>query len=444
MVGMSNVVGRGVLWAMASLATTGLARAQEVEQMGSDPQEGVIATGPLRRGHEALQLTLNGSLIDYLKQTIELDTPPGSSVAPAEQESSTTSFGALGSGLGIGVGYVWDQVLLGARMQLSSVTRSPNGGGEAHALSVGFAPRLEVIFGTESTRPYLAGLLQVDHASLSTTSAVGSTGTSTFEDSSTRFGLGAAFGIHAFLNRSVSIDPEILILPSWGSGSAKSSSGSAQASQDYSLNTLRVMVTLGLSGWIDTGGAPPPPPPREQTTVAAPIAAAPAVIVEPVAAALSADIHLPNHRKLYLQVLKDPARPFALTRLTEPRDRFALAKCDDVSIVASSGPIPLAIRTHGEHYLTGRLPIRGAEVLAGFVDSSISVCGEQWLLGQESREQVQAFLKARRELIDDNSPDELPENQPGEVVPPAPVEVTPAPSAAPSPMPSTPPAGPKK
>lgn len=136
--------------------------------------------------------------------------------------------------------------------------------------------------------------------------------------------------------------------------------------------------------------------------------------------------------------LKDVAQPYVLARLTEPRDRFALSKCEDVSIVESASLTKLAIRTHGDHYLTGRLPVRGAEVLAGIVDSNISVCGEQWLLGQESREQVQVFLKARRQLIDDSSSDSdaaETDTPPVQPEPAAPAEV---PSATPSSAPSTP------
>jgi len=406
--GMLKAVGCGVVaLGLASLAAPGVAQA--AEEFANPPLEGAAAGAQSAGGREALQLTLYGAAVDYLKQTAKVDQPQGSTVEPEEQESSATSLGLLGSSFGVGVGYAWDQVLLGARMQLSSTTRSPAGGGESKVSSIGFLPRVEVIFGSDSTRPYLAGLFAVEHASVSaeagsSSNAGGGSVITKTEDSSTRFGVGAAFGIHAFLNPSVSIDPEISVVPSWGAGTAKASTALDESTVDYSLNTLRIMVSVGLSAWIDTNGAPPPPPPRESPSAPAPVAAAPA-IVEPSAAPLSADIHLPNHRKLYLQVLKEPAQPYLLARLTEPRDRFALSKCEDVSIVESASLTKLAIRTHGGHYLTGRLPVRGAEVLAGIVESNISVCGEQWLLGQESREQVQVFLKARRQLIDDSSSD---------------------------------------
>jgi len=434
----SKVLRRGAVWALgfASWATAGTAAAQEAQ----DAEEGREArearekaadeSGEARSGgREALQLTLQGSMLDYLKQTTKLDKNPDTGVEPAEQDSNTTSFGFLGSGLGVGVGINLDEVLIGARVQVVSMNRSPAGGGERSDLAIAFQPRAEVMFSSDSARPYLAGLLSVELASSTVTPAGGNSVQGKSTDSSTRYGIGAAFGIHAFVNRSFSLDPEISVLPSWGSGQFKISDGSQDFSRDYSLNSLRIVLSLGLSGWIDTGGAPTPPPAREEATKALPVAAAAADNVEPEARPLSADIHLPNHRRLYLQVLKDPAQPFALVRLTEPRNTFALSTCNDVSISTSSGPIKLAVRTHGEHYLTGRLPIRGAEVLAGIVDSSISVCGEQWQLGQESREQVQLFLKERRELFDEEAEVDAPAEP---AAPAAPAPAAPEPATAPA------------
>jgi|GEM_PF-1512361 len=442
-IAMLKAVGCGVVWALglASFAAPSVARAQEAEE-AQEADETTSASAQEARTeapHEAFQLSLLGSLVDYQKQTLKLEQPSGSSMALGDQESTTTAFGVLGSGFGVGFGYAWDQVLLGAHAQMTSKTTSPAGGVEDKSTTLELSPRVEYMFDTGSTRPYIAGLLGLLHES-SSHALSGSDGSGSSESSSTRFGFGAAFGLHAFLNRGASIDPEFAVLYSAGSGSdtvASTGSLPASTSVDSSVSALRLMLTLGLSAWIDTGGAPPPAAPRESDAAPPPSAVAPA-IVEPEPAPLSADIHLPNHRKLYLQVLKDPAQPYVLARLTEPRDRFALSKCDDVSIVESASLTKLAIRTHGNHYLTGRLPVRGAEVLAGIVDSNISVCGEQWLLGQESREQVQVFLKARRQLIDDSG-DDAAETQPVQLEPPAPAE---APSVAPNAAPSAPNAAP--
>ena len=107
---LSKVVRRGVCWGLglAGLAMAGAAHAQE--------QEASQAYGsPRHAGHEAVQLTLQGSLVDYQKQTVKLDKLEGSSIDPAEQKTSTTSFGVLGPALGVGIGYAWDQVLFGVR-----------------------------------------------------------------------------------------------------------------------------------------------------------------------------------------------------------------------------------------------------------------------------------------------------------------------------------------
>ncbi|MES1173544.1 MAG: hypothetical protein ABUL62_04375, partial [Myxococcales bacterium] len=199
-------------------------------------------------------------------------------------------------------------------------------------------------------------------------------------------------------------------------------------SQGYSLSAVRVLFSLGLSGWIDTAGAPTPPPPESVGTEApATPAAAPGAGVEPEAKPLSADIHLPSHRRLYLQVSKDPARDSVLVRLTEPRDSFALSKCEEIAIFDNGTPIKFFVRSHGEHYVTGRLSIRALEVLANSADSAISVCADQWQLGQPSREGVQGFLTARHDLLVQTGDADAP--------------VAPAPSP-PAEAPATPPSDP--
>ncbi|HET7543044.1 MAG TPA: hypothetical protein VFK05_24395 [Polyangiaceae bacterium] len=426
----SKVVRRGLCSALGflGLLAAGAAGAQEEAASEEKPAESASAA---QAGHrQAVQLSLHGSLLDYQKQTIKQDPLPNSSTQPPDLNSSTTTFGFLGSGLGVGVGYAWDQLLFGARLQLTHSTDSPDSGNETKATSIELFPRLEYMLSSDSARPFIAALVGLQHTSSSTHG-----GLVTTESSSTLYGFGASFGVHAFLNRSVSIDPELAVIYAAGSESSSSLGGPAggmTVPNESSVNALRFLFTLGLSGWLDTGGAPPPPPPHEEQTEAPPaVAAAPIVSAEPEAKPVSADIHLPNHRRLYVQVLKDPAQPFALVRLTEPRTSFALLKCDAVSIESSGEPIPLAVRTHGEHYLTGRLPIRGLETLAGIVDSSISVCGTEWQLGQESREQVQAFLKARRELLDDGGDSAPAEEQPVEATPPPAAEAPASPSAAP-------------
>ncbi len=52
----------------------------------------------------------------------------------------------------------------------------------------------------------------------------------------------------------MSIDPELTVLYATGSGSEEFPDGGT--SVGYSLSGVRVLFSLGLSGWIDTGGAP--------------------------------------------------------------------------------------------------------------------------------------------------------------------------------------------
>ena len=414
------MVGRGVCWGLGlvSMVAASVAHAQEAPE-GAEVQEP-------QTGREALVLTLQGSLVDYQKQTVKADKPSGSSVDPEEQKTSNTSYGPLGAGLGFGIGYTWDQVLLGVRAELTNSDTSLPGGSDVSLTQVSFLPRLEYMFSTDTARPFVAGIVGIQHTSASNT--FDGSGSSKLEDSSTRFAIGGAFGLHAFANRSVSIDPELTALYSSGSGTLKSSSSqNPDRSQDYSISNVRVLFSLSLSGWIDTGGAPTPLPPASEHEAPAAASAPPIASDEQEAKPVSADIRLPKHRKLYLQVSKDPQRPSALMRLTESRSESALLQCDDVAIFESGGPLKLAVRSHGPHYLTGRIPLHALEVLASNADATISVCAEQWQLGQESREAVQSFLNARRELLEENGDSEAP-------AAPAPAPA-PAPEPAPAPAP---------
>jgi hypothetical protein len=216
--------------------------------------------------------------------------------------------------------------------------------------------------------------------------------------------------VHGFLSRAVSLDPELTVMYAAGSGSASIDGASGSSPLDYSIHSVRVLFSLGLSGWIDTAGAPPALPPRTEdaeaasdSAVSAPskraAAAAPAAN-EAESKAESVDIQLPHDRRLTLVLSQDPASPSVLVRLTGPRNQFELLHCDSVAILdPSTTPIQLEVRTHGEHYLTGRLPIHGLEVLAANADVNLSVCAEQWQLDQPAREAVQAFLSARRGLL---------------------------------------------
>jgi hypothetical protein len=382
----------------AGVAVVGAAHAQEADDAKASSASG---------GHEALQLTLQGSLVDYQKQSVTPDNPDGSAVQSAEQTTSTTGFGFLGSGLGVGVAYAWDRILFGARVDLTTLKASSSGV-DTSVTQISLLPRLEYMFTLDAARPFLAGIVGVEHSATSTPVPLGdAAGIQALDSSSTSFAIGGAFGVHGFLSRSVSLDPEFTVMYAAGSGSASVPGSTAV---DYSIHSVRLLFSLGLSGWIDTAGAPPELPPRAEdaeaasdNAVSAPTdraAAAAAPANEAESKAESVDIQLPHDRRLTLVLSQDPASPSVLVRLTGPRNKFELLHCDSVAILdPSTTPIQLEVRTHGEHYLTGRLPIHGLEVLAGNPDANLLVCADQWQLDQPAREAVQAFLNARRDLL---------------------------------------------
>jgi len=423
--------------AVACLGAARGARAQEAESFAASMQ----------RPRNALQLSLQGSLLNYQRVTTKVDTQVNGEDAP-EQKQSTTSYGFLGSGFGAGIGYAWDKVLLGVRSEITTSTTTRPGvedapEAETSSTTVRLLPRLEVMFDRGTTRPYLAGTLGILHSAGSSSTPIPRSSTSfdtaTSESSLTDFVLGAAFGLHHFLTRSVSLDPELGVYYASGSGTSKTSnSGSSlptSTSQlDFSDSRVQVVLSLGLSAWIDSAPPPSAPPPGPAATPM-PLAAAPAAPAAPASKIVSTDIHLPRYRRLYLQLAKDPARPFMLVRLTESRKEFALRDCNEIAVYENGEPVKGLVRTHGEHYLTGRLPIHAAELLAT-TNAPLSVCNEQWELGQESRESIAVFLKERRSLLGD---DEDEPSAPPPAPAPEPIDPASAPSGA---VPSSPGAAP--
>jgi hypothetical protein len=251
--------------------------------------------------------------------------------------------------------------------------------------------------------------------------------------SGTDYLLGGALGMHGFLVPAVSIDPELTVLGGFGSATA---SVAGLADQSGSQSEVRVLFTLGLSAWLTSEHpAPVERTDPESMPVSAPQPAAPSEDDE--AKPLFTSIHLPGHRRLYLQVSENPARTSLIVRLTEGHTESALAACDDISVVDRSGTFTLRVRNHGEHFVTGHVPLHAVELLASS-DATISACGSQWSLGVESREQLQTFLADRRELVGKTGESEASEpDVPGdgdaagaEHQPAAPAPAAPGPSSA--------------
>src|SRR6478736_136188 len=377
---------------------------------------------------EALQLTLQGSLVDYHTAKMSLDKSAIDPVQTTDQSTSSTGYGVLGSGLRVGVGFLWGSVLFGVRADLTT-TSSSGAGVDSSATQVSVLPRFEYSFGRDRSRPFIAVMagvlysygsssltvpgLSIDgHPPISPTLKTG--------DSSTRGALGGAFGVHAFVSEAVSLDPELTVLYSSGSGTLTSSGQDlsysdstspgyqSSRSQDYSVSGWRVLLSLGLSGWLDTGGQPTRP-----ARYAASLPEGAAVSAEAESKLVAEDIHLPNYRRMYLQVPRDPTAPWVLMRLTDPHNGEELARCENVTIFGSGGPTRLEVRDHGDHYLSGRIPVHGLDVLTNDPGAYLTVCDERWDLGQESREGVQTLLRERSALLGEPQPPEKP------VVPPA-------------------------
>jgi len=404
-----------------------------------------IPAPPPPMAQRALQLSLNGSLVSYEKQTVTLDKTEGSSVAPADQVTSTTGFGILGPGLGVGVGYVWERTLLGVRANLATASTSAPAGVESSGTGVSVLPRLEYLLSEGNARPFIAGLLGIQHSATSSEQSAsvvtgGSSSSSTLknENSATAFAIGGAFGVHGFLNRAVSLDPEFTVLYASGSGTAKSPSSTSnaeQSSRGYSVSGVSVLFTLGLSGWIDTGGMPTPPPPAElRADSTAPVVGAAPSAPGSQRSFAPVDVPLPNNRHLWLQPQREPASPSTLVRLHESSDSAELAKCESISIATRGATIPVNVRAHGEHHVLGRTSIRGLEILATSAEADLSVCAEHWLLDQRARDGIQAFLNERRAQFGlAPVPVAAPAAEMTTEVPVAAPPVSPAPPVAPAP-----------
>src|SRR3954471_12401695 len=131
------VLGLGV-GVVCSVAARG-AGAQETEaaEASSSAAEARLPAESLDRARDAFQFSLQGSLLDYHHETLRFDAPSSSSTGPQEVKTSTTGVGFLGSSLGAGIGYAWDQLLLGPRAELSTTntTLSPPTGTEQESSS---------------------------------------------------------------------------------------------------------------------------------------------------------------------------------------------------------------------------------------------------------------------------------------------------------------------
>lgn len=192
--------------------------------------------------NQQVQLTFDGSLLEYRTTHLKLDASDGSG-SGEESSSSATSVGLLGAGFGVGIGYAaTNSWLVGVRVQANSTTESFDSSSvENSRTEIGFLPRVEYVFPGGAARPYLAGIVGFRSLSQTQTGLGGKS-----EASGIMFEGGAAFGVHGFLLGRLSIDPAINLLGYTGS---LSSSG-LLSSADVGISGIRVLVSVGLSGWL--------------------------------------------------------------------------------------------------------------------------------------------------------------------------------------------------
>lgn len=198
-----------------------------------------------------LQLTFDGSLLSYRRTKESFEEPVndnlvGGPTRRVETHGAATSFGLLGSGVGVGAGYLltphW---LIGLRGQLTYGTSSnDHSTDEDHKTELGVLPRVEYMFGRATVRPYLAALAGVQRSA----SREKRLGEST-ERSGTFFEAGGSFGIRCFLLESLSLDPAFTFTGYTGSLKTTSSLNRTTA-VDSDVSGLRVVLSLGLSGWL--------------------------------------------------------------------------------------------------------------------------------------------------------------------------------------------------
>ncbi|HTA91200.1 MAG TPA: outer membrane beta-barrel protein [Polyangiaceae bacterium] len=402
---------------------------------------------------DAAHLSLDGSLLGYQKLTFTPNpvtaTDPLSDtddqVAPAAQTASSTTFGLLGTGFGVGLGYgLTNDVLLGVQLELTS-TQASSAAGSSTNTTLQFLPRLEYVFEGADARPYVAAILGIGHSSVALPAGAGS-------ESGTQYLFGGSFGVHAFLSDTLSIDPALTFLGQSGSETDTTTAVSlvdgsqASTSQQGSTSGYSVVFSIGLSAWL---GGPGPRaasvgPDAKGAPVAesvAPVAAAPAA-AQPDPDSLSESIGLPNHRELFVQVASDPSLPSVIAQVYVREDDAALADCKKIRVMDGDTPLKLRITGRGDkpfgtstrHFVVGVLPVHALTLLAR-PGSALTVCDDQWPLTPKARHKLHAFLAQRLELVTDSSASEPLEPEAPSGAADAPAADAPAADAPSSPSP---------
>jgi hypothetical protein len=138
-------------------------------------------------------------------------------------ETKTTHVSLLGSGFGLGLGFVADNAVIGARVAFDQL--KDDEGDSATAVSI--APRVEVSFDDGAAAPYVVGTLgyrSIDGDGLEASDVM----------------YGAGVGLNIFPESNVSLDPELLVVGLSGS----------TGSNDAKSTGWGVLLGFTLSAWL--------------------------------------------------------------------------------------------------------------------------------------------------------------------------------------------------
>ena len=166
--------------------------------------------------------------------------------------------------MGAGVGYRLSNVLVGVRASFmtqridDSPTRAIMNDSQTRS-ELSLLPRVEYLLTRGTFRPFVAGMVGYQHGWYAGSSDGRGALPAHYAYSSTTNGIsyGGAFGLHAFLSRWLSIDPELALLASSSKltthATALGAGESGMPSDSTSKRTssdIAVMLDIGLSGWV--------------------------------------------------------------------------------------------------------------------------------------------------------------------------------------------------
>ncbi len=385
-----------------------------------------------------VHLSLDGSIVDY--QSTSLSAKGQDAGLALTAKTHLTNYGLLGSGTGIGLGVgITDSAFLGAQLSITGTTLSGINSIDQDLLNVLLLPRFEYLFGDDAVRPFVAVMAGVEHSSSKVDTQI----------SGTSFIAGGALGLHAFLTRSFSIDPQFAVFGASGSETLSIDGNIEEPgfSEDFSTSGYRVLLSVGISGWV--GGRKPAPAASE----AAPTHEEPGPPTEPVGKeTATALIKLPHHRQLYLEASADPSASIVIAHLSVPEDDASLASCKKIRVLEGEEPLKFHVAERGDqlrggsnrHFVFGTLPVHALTVL-GRPDAGITVCGETWPFTAKAHHAIHQFLAQRldnRTTVDEAlEPEVTPESDKPATPEAAPQAPTPAPSEGaqgPTPEPAPP------